>query len=177
MLVRPAELVDLNACYAMDASFVTDYVWQMQTREEERAVEIRFHTVRLPRPMKVAYPRTPDELLPNWRQKDCFLVTEDDTGQIIAYMDMESRPWHDTAWIRNLVVERHHRRQGIATMLLHSAKQWALENKLSHMMVEAQTKNFPGISLCQKHGFDYCGYNDHYYVNGDIVLFFSLSLR
>ena len=176
MVVRPAELVDLNACYEMDTSYVTEYVWQMQSREDDRSVEVRFNTIRLPRPMKVFYPRHPDELLPNWRQQEHFSVAEDESGQVIAYLDMAAQDWHQVGWIRNLVVERHHRRQGVATSLLRSVHHWALERGLNRLIIEAQTKNYPAIKFSQEHGFVYCGYNDHYYVNGDIAVFFSLGL-
>jgi ribosomal protein S18 acetylase RimI-like enzyme len=43
------------------------------------------------------------------------------------------------------------------------------------MTLEIQTKNHPAISFAQKHGFQFCGYNERYYPNGDIALFFSRS--
>ena len=176
MVVRPADLADLSICYDMDTSYVTEYVWQMQTREEDRSLEVRFNTVRLPRPMKVAYPRHPDELLPNWRQQHFFAVASDDSAQVIAFMDMVAQDWHRTAWVQNLVVQRANRRQGVASALLRSARAWALEHGLRRLIIETQTKNFPAIRFCQGRGFVYCGYNDHYYANGDIALFFSLNL-
>jgi GNAT superfamily N-acetyltransferase len=148
----------------------------MQAQENERTVEVRFDTVRLPRSMKVAYPRHPDELLPNWRQGECFLVAAGDSGQPIGFLDMIAQRWHDVGWIRNLVVDRRHRRQGVATALLRAARYWALDNGLSKLMLEAQTKNYPAIRFASKHRFVFCGYNDRYYSNADIALFFSLAL-
>ena len=176
MIVRLAELADLNACYELDGSYTTNYVWQMQAREHERSVEVRFDAVRLPRSMKVAYPRHPDELLPNWRQGECFLVAAEAEGQPIALLDMTVQAWHGVGWIRNLIVHRGFRRQGIATALLHAARHWALDNELIKLTLETQTKNYPAISFAQKHRFAFCGYNDRYYSNGDIAVFFSLSL-
>ena len=176
VIVRLAELADINVCYHLDGSYVTDYVWQMQARETERTVEVRFDTVRLPRSMKVSYPRHPDELLPNWRRGECFLVAADDSGRPIGFLDMTAQHWHGVGWIRNLIVDRRFRRQGVATALLHAARQWAQENGLNKIMLEAQTKNYPAICFAQKHQFVFCGYNDRYYSNGDIALFFSLTL-
>jgi ribosomal protein S18 acetylase RimI-like enzyme len=51
--------------------------------------------------------------------------------------------------------------------------QWARERNLSRLMLDLQTKNYPAISFVQKHGFQFCGYNERYYSNGDIALFFS----
>jgi GNAT superfamily N-acetyltransferase len=148
----------------------------MQARDNERSIEVQFDTVRLPRPMKVAYPRHRDELLPNWRQGECFLVAADSSGQSIALLDMATEAWLGVGWIRNLIVHRDHRRQGVATDLLRGARHWALDNELGKLMLEIQTKNYPAICFAQKHGFAFCGYNDRYYSNGDIAVFFSLNL-
>ena len=176
MIVRPAQLGDLNPCYEMDKSYVTDHVWQMQSHGGARSIDVRFDVVRLPRPMKVAYPRDSDELLANWRQEQCFLISSDDTEQVLGFLDVTAQAWHGTAWIRNLVVDKDHRRQGVGTYLLRAARAWASDNGLKRMMAEAQTKNYPAIRCFQKHGFAYCGYNDRYYTNGDIVVFFLLRL-
>ncbi len=176
MIVRMAELVDLNLCFELDGSYTTDYVWQMQAHENERTIEVRFDTVRLPRPMRVAYPRQPEELLPNWRQEECFLVAADTSGQPVAFLDMTAQRWHNVGWIRNLIVHRKYRRQGVATALFHAARYWAVDNNLEKITLETQTKNYPAIRFAQKHGFSYCGYNDRYYSNGDIAVFFSLGL-
>jgi hypothetical protein len=45
------------------------------------------------------------------------------------------------------------------------------------MVLEMQPKNHAAISMAQKLGFDLCGYNDRYYSNRDIALFFSRSVR
>jgi GNAT superfamily N-acetyltransferase len=176
MIIRLAELADLNLCHELDGSFTTDYVWQMQARENERSIEVRFDTVRLPRPMKVAYPRDPDELLSNWRQGECFLVAADASGQPIAFLDMSAQAWHGVGWIRNLIVHQNFRRQGVGSALLRTARHWALDNELIKLTLETQTKNYPAIRFAQQHRFAFCGYNDRYYANGDIAVLFSLNL-
>jgi GNAT superfamily N-acetyltransferase len=175
MIVRPAQLGDLNACYELDKSYLTDYVWQMQTHADGRSIDVRFDMIRLPRPMKVDYPRDADEILDNWRQEQCFLVAVDGAEDaVIGFLDMTAQAWHGTAWIRNMVVHKDHRRQGVGTSMYRAAHAWARENGLTKIIAEAQTKNHPAIRFFQKHGLVYCGYNDRYYTNGDIVLFFSL---
>jgi ribosomal protein S18 acetylase RimI-like enzyme len=44
-------------------------------------------------------------------------------------------------------------------------------------MLETQTKNHPAICFYRKHGFVFCGFNDRYYTNQDIALFFAQNLR
>jgi ribosomal protein S18 acetylase RimI-like enzyme len=79
-------------------------------------------------------------------------------------------------WISNLVIEQRYRRQGLGSKLLKAAIQWAVERDIRQITLEAQTKNYPAISFAQKHGFQFCGYNERYYPNGDIALFFSRYL-
>ncbi len=176
MLIHPAELVDINLCYHLNTSYTTEYVWQMQTRENKRTIDVRFDTIRLPRPMRVEYPRSPDELVEHWQQDGCFLVTHNLDEELIGFVDAHPRPWQNLLWVSNLVVDPRYRRQGFGTRLVKAAGEWALEQNLRQLMLEVQTKNHPAISFAQKHGFQFCGYNERYYPNGDIALFFSRSI-
>ncbi len=176
MQIQPAELVDINVCYLMDKSYTTDYVWQMQTGEDGRTIDVHFDTVRLPRPMRVEYPRSPDELIEHWQQDGCFLIARNIDDEIIGFLDAQPHPWQNLLWIYNLVIDQHHRRQGFGTTLLKAATRWALAQNLRQLTIEAQTKNYPAIYFAQKQGFQFCGYNERYYPNGDIALFFSRSI-
>lgn len=174
MQVRPAELADLNICYHIDASYTTEYVWQMQLQEDEHALDVRFDTVRLPRSMRVAYPRQPDELLEHWQQDNCFLVAYNNRDDLTGFVD--GQPVQNQLWLFNLVVAIPYRRTGVGASLLKAAMRWAVARNLSQLTLEIQTKNYPAISFAHKHGFRFCGFNERYYPNGDIALFFSRSL-
>jgi ribosomal protein S18 acetylase RimI-like enzyme len=176
MIVRKANLKDLNSCVLVDSSYVTDYVWQVRTQErpyEEMVVTLQ--TVKLPRSVRAKPPRDTDYLVQDWQRDECFLVA-DEEGEIRGYLDMTVQPWHSTGWINDLAVVRQHRRQGIGTELLRTAFHWAREHDLRAIMLETQTKNYPAICLCRKHGFIFCGFNDHYYTNQDIAIFFVRGL-
>lgn len=176
MIVRKGDLKDLNACVLIDASYVTDYVWQIRT--EERPYEemvIAFQTVRLPRSARAKLPRDTDYLVRDWERDECFLVAEEE-GEIRGYLGMIVQPWHATGWIKDMAVLKEYRRQGIGTDLLGAAFHWAKEHDLRAIMLETQTKNYPAISFCRKHGFVFCGFNDRYYTNQDIAVFFVHGL-
>jgi ribosomal-protein-alanine N-acetyltransferase len=79
-------------------------------------------------------------------------------------------------WIFNLVIAPSYRQQGAGSQLLQAAQSWAASQGLGQLTLELQTKNHPAISFAQKHGFQFCGYNEQYYPNGDITLFFSRSV-
>jgi len=172
MQVLPAELADLNHCCQMNGAYTTDYVWQMQTRNTGHRTDIRFDKVRLPRTMQVDYPRPPDELLEHWGKDGCFLIARNLQDEVVGFIDAQPHPWQKLLWISNLIIEKQYRRQGIATLLLQSAKKWALQHKLHKIMLELQTKNYPAIAFAQKFGFQFCGFNERYYTNGDITIYF-----
>ncbi|MEW5958545.1 MAG: GNAT family N-acetyltransferase [Chloroflexota bacterium] len=176
MHVSAAALADVNICYHLDKSYVTDYVWQMQTRESGRTLDIRFDTIRLPRPMRVVYPRSADELIEHWQRDECFLVARNLEDEIVGFLDARLHEWQNLLWVSNLAVQPQYRRQGFGSRLLKVAIDWALARNLCRIMLEVQTKNYPAICFAQKHGFQFCGYNERYYKNGDIALFFSLTV-
>jgi GNAT superfamily N-acetyltransferase len=175
MIVRPAELADLKACLEIDHSYVTDHVWQMEEREVKGRVTVVFRTARLPRSMRVQYPKDYDNLLESWRRGECFLVAEED-GEVRGYLDMSVQSWHLTGWIDHLAIAKDYRRRGIGTNLVKKAAQWAREQGLQRLMLEIQTKNYPALCFCQKNGFAFCGFNDRYYTNQDIALFFARNI-
>jgi GNAT superfamily N-acetyltransferase len=94
----------------------------------------------------------------------------------VGYVNIREERAQESAWVADLAVDRGVRMQGIGTALLRAARQWALERNLRRLIVETQTKNHPAISFLQKRGLVFSGYNDLYYPNQDIALFFGQSL-
>jgi ribosomal protein S18 acetylase RimI-like enzyme len=176
MIVRQADPADLDVCCLLDPSYVTEQVWQMDTRSEDGVITVVFRTVRLPRPMKVSYPRDVTEVVERWRQGDPLFVAVDDHGEVHGYLSISIQRWHGMGWITNLVVDKLWRRQGVGTALLNVAQQWVRAQNLRGLISEVQTKNYPAISFLRKHGFTFCGYNERYYSNYDIALFFAKGL-
>ena len=110
MKVRSAVPADLKQCVTLDHHTTTTRVWQMNRREENNAVFVSFHSVRLPRAMRVLYPRDPNELWNDWRQWDSFLVAEED-GYVHGYIGLLERSAESKVWIRDLVVGRPFRQK------------------------------------------------------------------
>ena len=176
MIVRPAALADLNACLLLDHSNVTDHVWQMKVEETESQVGVTFHTVRLPRRMRIDYPLDVEQLVEDWQRGEGFLVAEVD-GEVRGYIDLLAQPWQRVGRVAHMAVDRTHRRHGVGRSLMRQARIWAREHGLHMILTEATTKNYPALCFYQKLGFQFCGFNDHYYTNQDIALFFVQMLR
>lgn len=176
MKIRPAWPIDLKECGALDHSYTTDRVWQMEVREENGLLATTFRVARLPREMRVNYPRQGEELLAGWQRRDGFMVAVEE-GRICGYVALTEENEHSVARVGDLVVDRRWRRQGVGTALLRTAAQWGRDQELGWLVIEVQTKNYPAIRLCQSRGLIFCGYNDHYWPSRDIALFFGESLR
>jgi len=198
--VRVAGDDDLTACLALDDSYTTTHTWQVETvRGEpgsvpfnlnstvslgETPLSVIFRPVKLPRPRKIPGPiatalkGASDEVhlsrLKSWRAADLVLVAGQG-NKLCGYMVLTIVPGSGIAWISSLVVATSMRRQGVGSMLMAAARRWARYGQGSGVkafMLEAATKNFPGVAFCRKEGFNFCGYTDYSFSNGDIVLMF-----
>lgn len=176
LTVRDAIDADLAVCQQLDLSYETEYAWQMDVRDEEGAIVVGFRTVRLPRLMRVVYPRDPQGISPESLQKDQFLVAET-SGVVCGYLLMRIDLGRATAWITDLAIGRPWRRKKIGSALLMEAYNRVQARDIQRLTVETQTKNYPGIAFCQKNGLTFCGFNDRYYPNQDIALFFGQNVR
>lgn len=177
-VIRDALTTDIEPCLALDHTYETDYVWQMTAFEDAGQRQIVFKIEHLPRTMKVSCPSYPDRLRLSLADDHCFLVAAGrDSADVLGYLTMRSDQAYGLAHIHDLVVARPYRRHRIGTRLLNAARQWAREHNLRQITVELQTKNVPGIAFCQQAGFKFCGFNDHYFPNRDIAVFFCQALR
>ena len=174
--VRPAAPADLPQLMAFDHNSTTEHVWQLDLRREPRDLQIvaTFREVRLPRQVNLAYPHDPAALEKDWGRKAMTLVATSGI-QPIGYAALDE-PRTSNAWISDLVVAPRWRRQGVGGALLAAAERWAAGQGHRRLLIEMQTKNHPAIRLALKHGYEFCGYNDHYYSTQDIALFFVRAL-
>jgi ribosomal protein S18 acetylase RimI-like enzyme len=176
MNLRPAQVRDLDACIALDESYETEYVWQMDNARSNGSIQCGFRTTRLPRAMRVSVHSFQDSLAEHFEQGECLLVAEE-PPRIAGYVDATHEPGQRIAWIHALVVAADLRKQKIGTQLLRATMEWARDKKLRAVMAAISTKNYPASAFLQKHGFTFCGFNDQYYHNRDIALFFACNLR
>jgi GNAT superfamily N-acetyltransferase len=180
--IRPTTADDIPKLMEIDHDYVSDHVWQMEVQQEteqkptDLRVEIIFRQLKLPRSVKVAYPRPVTDLEKTWKERSCLLVASL-KGDVVGYAGMLLTIAAHTSWMTDLVVSRRLRRQGIGSALVLAGQDWAWHKRCYRMVLEMQPKNYPAICLAQKLGYNLCGYNDHYFPNHDIALFFSKALR
>lgn len=174
--IRPAVSADIPALCALDHHYHTNYVWQMERAFEDDHVSVTFREIRLPRSVRVDYPRFPRELQETWMNASEVILAAMG-GVPVGYLVLTEQLSPATAWVRDLVVTEKERRKGIAAALLLSAQDWAIRRGYRRMILEMQSKNYPAIRLALKLGYEFSGYHDQYFANQDIALFFARYLR
>ncbi len=174
--IRPAMATDIHALAALEHSYTSDHVWQMDFRSEGDTVNVSFREVRLPRSVQVQYPHNPQTLLDDWATRDGLLVADLESNPA-GYISLALNPQLGAARITNLAVARRLRRQKIGSSLVMAGQDWAVHHEMQRLILEVQPKNYPAIQMAKKLGFELCGYNDHYFANHDIALFFSKWLK
>lgn len=175
--IRPFEMTDLAILVDIDHGYHTDYVWQMDFQSPNTEYQINFRQMRLPRSMAVEYPKPKLHLADSWQSKAMIFVSMLDDNDVAGYISLSVSSGEGVLSVSDLVVNRRLRRKGIASMLIRTAQTWAKQQEnIRYLMLEMQSKNYPAISMANKLGFDFCGYNDKYFPNGDIALFFSRKL-
>lgn len=177
-IIRDGLERDIPACLALDHAYSTDIVWQMTVTDTLGDWAISFKPQRLPRTLETSF--IPDEarLHAALPPQQCLLVAQaKDESEVLGYLTMRADSPHQIALIQDIVVSRPYRRARIGTRLLSAARQWAKEHLLLTLCAENQTKNYPAVLFLQSAGLQFCGYNDQYFPNQEIAVFFSQSLR
>lgn len=167
---------DMPVLMGLDHGYSTEYVWQMEIDQARPKMGASFREARLPRAMQVAYPRSKETLQSNWKVQAAFLVAENAQQQSIGYASLVTGMAPGAAWLTDLVVGASQRRKGVGSRLVLAAQAWAREHGNERLVLEMQSKNHPAIKLAQKLAFEFAGYNDRYYENQDIALFFAKRL-
>jgi len=170
--IRPAFSTDIQKLIDLDHNYVTDYVWQMTLKASSGQTQVSFREVGLPRKVLVTYPYDPAMLADTWTQREILLVAESKFG-LVGYIGLKNEITSKGAWVTDLVVEKDSRQKGIGRALVFAGEEWCEQQKIGHLTLEMQSKNFPAIQFAYNLGFDFCGYNDQYFNNQDIALFFS----
>ncbi|HSB88796.1 MAG TPA: GNAT family N-acetyltransferase [Anaerolineales bacterium] len=176
VVIRPAISSDIQGLMAIDHSYSTDHVWQMALGGTPGDVSLAFREVRLPRAMRVDYPRNPQRLADEWTHRSALLIAEAE-DEAAGYVAIVPATAPGAVWVCDLAVTLRQRRQGVGSRLLGAAIDWARARGFVRLFIEMQSKNYPAIMLARKLGFVFSGYSDHYYPDEDISLFFSIDLR
>ncbi|KXK13576.1 MAG: N-acetyltransferase GCN5 [Chloroflexi bacterium OLB14] len=174
--IRPTVATDLQKLMAFDHNITSESVWQLELKRTAGQINASFREVRLPRSISVEYPHNKFSLADDWVRKSMMFSAV--SGQDpVGYIGLLERGSASAVWITDLAVQSSARRRGIASALLVAAQSWAEVRLHRRLILETQSKNLPAIRLAQKLGYEFSGYNDQYYLNQDVALFFTKILK
>ncbi len=175
-VIRDGVQSDVPTCIALDHHYTTEHVWQMTFQNEGGGYRMNFRVERLPREVESVYP-VPEERLEAACKNGGLLVAVGKEGtDVLGYITLRYDSFNQVATIRDIVVTRSLRHYGVGARLFSVARRWAQEKGAHHLIAEVQNKNYPAIQFCQRFGLEFCGFNDKYFPEHDIALFFSQSL-
>ncbi len=170
--IRPAISTDIPKMISLDHNFATGHVWQMTLDLTDTQTQVSFREVRLPREVHVNYPRIPHKMADDWTKRDLLLLAEENEV-VRGYISVRLGLAPASAWVEDLVVDRIYRRNGIGSALVLAAQDWCGKKGIHRLTMEMQPKNYPALQFASKLGFEFSGYNDQYYRDQEIAIFFS----
>jgi GNAT superfamily N-acetyltransferase len=170
--IRAVKQDDLTSMIELDHSYKTDHMLQMQMNNDEANIGVSFRKVRLPRLSTIQYPRNEEDLIKSWEHSSSIFVGII-RNEFVAYIGMEEIPSSSVVRVRDIVVAPDYRRLGIASGLILAAEKWAAGRKFSMMIMEMQPKNNPAISLARKLGYSFSGFQNRYFPNQEMAIFFE----
>ena len=105
------------------------------------------------------------------------LLVAEEQGVVRGYVATRALHGHGIGWVQDLVVDAPWRRKGIGSQLLRAAAGCAAQANLQRLVVEAPTRNHPGVCFCRAMGLSFCGYHDHHWRTHDIAILYEMNLR
>lgn len=177
-VIRDGLASDIDACLALDHTFESDYVWQMMMQTIQEGHQVTFRKERLPRPSIGQHQVDDVRLHLALPKENCFLVAiGKDEPIVLGYLTMRPDPIHKLALIQDVVVGNNFRGVGIGSRLVSIAREWARKQGAKQLMVEVPTINYSAIQFFQNRGLAFCGFNDQYFRNRDISVFFGQAIH
>jgi ribosomal-protein-alanine N-acetyltransferase len=175
--IRPIQKNDMPGLVNIELVYTSPRVWQMDRVSGDGALGANFREVRLPHEARVDYPRTAEQIFSELHDPLQLILAAVMDNQPVGYIRISTQISPKTAWVKDLAVKEKFRRKGIGAALLMAGLEWSMEQGLRRVVVEMQSKNYPGITLARKMGFEFAGFNDQFYSNQDIALLFARSLK
>ncbi|HEX5659317.1 MAG TPA: GNAT family N-acetyltransferase [Polyangiales bacterium] len=162
---------DRRAVEAIDTSFETDVVFDMQLRE--RGIELVER--KLAEPIVKRY--STGEVFAHWASWEHGWVADDDGVRGFAAVDYE--PWHRRLVLWFLYIAPAWRRRGVGRTLLERVEAHGRTVGATHVWLETSNVNVPGVRAYNRLGYSLCGADAYYYgpyMPGETALYLAKAL-
>ena len=174
--IGAATLDEMTQITQIDLSFESDYVWKTQMLEGLDSFESSFQRIRLPKTIRVSYQAYSAANMENLiRQRQILSVRYEEN--VIGYVRLEQDETVNRLVIKTGGVMPEYRNKGVGTVLLDQICDIARHNRIRSLVCMVQAKNDPTIRFLLARGFVFCGYQEFFFRNMEIGLFFSKNIR
>ncbi|MGN1345801.1 MAG: GNAT family N-acetyltransferase [Eubacteriales bacterium] len=152
--------------YLLDFAYTSDFYYEVERTRSDAGWSVTF--TKKPFEKTFVNPNvTYDSLYQaHWENAEAYGILENDT--LIAAIEICPEEWSNRLRVTELWVDRRHRRQGIATVLMNLAKAKAAEQGRRAVILETQSCNAVAIAFYQAMGFELIGFDACCYGNRDI---------
>lgn len=174
--MRLATLDDYAQIDALDLSFDSTHVWKVQTFEEPDKYSVNFEKTKLPKQIHVLFQAYNAQAMESMIRRQEILTVRYEK-EIVGYVRLELDEAVNRLVIKTGGIAPQFRRKGIGDMLLQQVEEIAQRNDIHYVVCMLQAKNDPAIRFFMRHGFRFCGYQEFYFPNMEIGLFFSRNIR
>lgn len=169
MELRPARPADLDRVAAIDDSFTTDTVFEVDVEPDR----LTLRAVPVDPPLTKVFPPDDDE-----PRGTVFVAA--DGPRVRGFVEVSAAAWHGRLVVEQVTVAPGHRGRGIGRALLERAAAHGRELGLRTLWLETSNVNAPAVRAYRRAGFALCGLDTTFYrdtpAEGEIALFFARDL-
>lgn len=174
--LRIANMSDCPLITKIDLDFDSDFVWKSQIIDDLDSYSIIFQTIKLPKTIHVPFQASNETALENMVKRKEVLIARYE-NQAVGFVRLEQDETNNRILMKTGGVKPEYRRKGIGSAILTSVQEIALNNGVSRLVCTVQAKNDPAIRFIMAKGFQFCGYQEFFFPNLEIALFFSKNIR
>ncbi|MFF4945702.1 GNAT family N-acetyltransferase [Streptomyces rubiginosohelvolus] len=180
--IRSATPEDAGLVEALDGSFTTATVFQVETAENGFTLQ----ETRVDPPLTKVFPDDEDENVSadegdqELQGDPTFLALAPD-GTLAGFVSVAYERWNRRLTIEDIEVAPGHRGRGVGRALMSRAEEFARERGAGHIWLEVTNINAPAIHAYRRMGFALCGLDTSLYEftasAGEYALYLSKPCR
>ncbi len=174
--IQLANMVDYPLIRKIDLGFESNYVWKSQIDDDLDAYTIVLQKIKLPKTIHVPFQAGDETALENMVKRNEVFVARYEK-QVIGFVHLDRDLVNNRIEIKTGGVKPEYRRKGIGTAILNGIQEMARQNEIARIVMTVQAKNDPAIRFLMSKGYQFCGYQEFFFPNLEIALFFSKNIR
>lgn len=146
-------------------NYTTDAYYDVLVEPQE-LFSVRLVKKQFPNPVNKSFTGA---LFPDHLEDAHVFAAVDDNEQIVGYLEVGVEPWHQRLRLSEILVVEHVRGQGVGTLLMNTAYEFAQACGCREVVLETQTCNVPAINFYLQHHYRVIGIDLTHYSNEDIT--------